>query len=172
MLCIYTSGQHITLLNQWRVSALTPPVCTDIYWKDLARQVGFWGLHLLFETACVFLSFSESTAPLKHWISVNSTRTTSVPSTMNTELFMTGSGPSQRCLFSWAQRSTLSPRGHKSTRYFLDQRPAALFLPKHPNPRDTQQPNTFSCFFLPFQLMEDQILQKYRKYKKVRIRLS
>lgn len=73
------------------------------------------------------LSSLENTAPLQHWSSVNSTRTTSVQSTMNTELFMTGLGQSQRCLFSWAQRSTLSPQEHKSTRYWSG--PAAFHCP-------------------------------------------
>lgn len=85
-----------------------------------------------FDPPFLSLFFSESTAPSQHWSSGSSTRTTFVPSTMNTELFMTGSGLSQRCLFSWAQRSTLSPQEHKSTRYWSGASDCSTFIQQQP----------------------------------------
>ena len=35
---IYTSGQHIMLLNQWRVRPLTPLFCSAICWSDGGKK--------------------------------------------------------------------------------------------------------------------------------------
>lgn len=117
------------------------------------------------EPLFLLLFLSESTIPSQHWSSVNSTRRTFVPSTTNIEYFMTASGLSQRCLFSWAQRSTLSPREHKSTRCCCRASHCSVSVQQQ-HRQETWHFNGSHCSHF-FQLMEDQILQKYRKYKKV-----
>lgn len=147
-----------------------PPTGWIVYWtKQLLCCLflkRFFCFFNSFDPPFLSLFFSESTAPSQHWSSGNSTRTTFVPSTMNTELFMTGSGLSQRCLFSWAQRSTLSPQEHKSTRYLCRASDCSIFIQQQPR-WEVRHSNASHCHYF-FQLMEDQILQKYRKYKKVK----
>ena len=175
---IYTSGQHITLLNQWRVRCLTPLFCSAICWNDGKKQLSFQEITFFFQISAfktfgfLFFFFFLSSQKIQHH------NGTGAASTVQGWLL---------CRVRWIQSSSWPDRGHHRDVCSVglkDQHPltgntrvqgTALIQEPSAAPillkqwTDQTHPNTVFPFLWSLQLMEDQILQKYRKYKKVRI---